>query len=204
MSGSQQAGPPGQVPQDPGWWPAFRGSWRMLIPFLSVRDMRRSQSSETPGVTGLRRIFVAFAFALLLFLYVLIVIFPLGQPAESDGTAVGIGVLLGGIVTVAAGITLRRRSLDCQETAGLVSSYVQLMFLRIAVAQAPALFGFVGAFLVGGIWPYLLGLGFSAVGYTAAAPTASDIRRHDQELVAGGCPHSLRTGLYSQHPPSSP
>lgn len=202
MGRSDAAEPSGHVPDDPGWRPALARLWRNLIPFLNLRDLRKSQSDQPPGITGLRRIFVSFASALLLFLVVLVTIFPPEQAARTSGAGVAIGVLVGGMMALAAALAVRRRTLTCQDVTGLVRSYVQLVFLRIAFAQAPALFGFVGAFLVEALWPYLLGLALSAAGYAAAAPTASDIRRHDQELMAAGCPHSLRAGLYrSSEPP---
>lgn len=68
---------------------------------------------------------------------------------------------------------------------------------RIAFAELAALLGFVAAFLAEGVWPYVIGMLVSFVGFGLIAPTASRIRRLDESLSSRGCTESLRAALYT-------
>jgi hypothetical protein len=52
----------------------------------------------------------------------------------------------------------RSRPLDCESPASLNASYRVRFFIDFGFVQAPALVAFVGSFLMGTWWIYLLGL----------------------------------------------
>jgi hypothetical protein len=87
------------------------------------------------------------------------------------------------------------RRLDCSSTDALVRSYQSRFLLRLAIAETSALLGFVGVFLSGAWWPYLLGALFSMVGFARAAPTEASLTRDQEALSAAGCWLPLREAL---------
>jgi hypothetical protein len=86
---------------------------------------------------------------------------------------------------------LFERPLDCSDEAALLVGYRTRFFLRVAVAEAPALVGFVGSFLSGEAWMYPLGALFAAVGFVRLAPTRRNLERDQEELNQRGCGLSL-------------
>ena len=180
---------------DPGWRPALRGVPRFLIPFMWLWRFGTLSRSWPPDVVTLRSAYLGFLASPVLFLIVLLLIMPLDAETGTDATTVAALVAGLGTVALAAVLAFRRRRIDCGEPVALARAYVSLVFVRVAFAEAAILFGFVGSFRVGALWPYLIGLGFGAVGLAVTAPTAADIDRHDEHLRATGCPHSVRGAL---------
>jgi len=74
------------------------------------------------------------------------------------------------------------------------------MFIGIGCADSVALFGFVGIFIGGTIWLYLLGLAFALPGLALIGPTRADIERRQQQIAAQGSSLSLLEALMA--PPS--
>jgi hypothetical protein len=72
-----------------------------------------------------------------------------------------------------------------------------LFFIGVGVASAAALWGFVGVFLGGSLWIYLVGLAFGLVGLGMIAPARRDIERRQREITAAGSPLSLLDALIS-------
>jgi hypothetical protein len=95
---------------------------------------------------------------------------------------------------------ITEKPLPCENEAVLAVFYRGRMFLRIALANSPALFAFVGAFTFRGSWIYYAGLLISLPALLHAAPTRSALVRDQDELTARGCPLSLVAAL-RQPPP---
>jgi hypothetical protein len=103
---------------------------------------------------------------------------------------VGIGAVAG----VAGTAWVGRQQLVCGPPESLANQYRTRLFVGIALAQFPALLGFVAAFLVDDAWPALVGLVPSLVGFGRIFPTAGRIAAHDRALQSSGCPHTLSAG----------
>ena len=149
-------------------------------------------------LSTLRLTFAAFAVTSLLVGLVLIVI-----PAPSERKSATAFAALVAIIGL-AGVTLswrsRSRPLARINASALAASYAAQLFVGIAFAQLPAMMGFVGPFISGSDWVYVMGLAFSLLGYALVAPTDGAIRRGDEQLVAAGSPYLLSEAL--RQPPS--
>lgn len=64
-------------------------------------------------------------------------------------------------------------------------------FLSLAVANLPALIGFIGVFIANELWPYLVGMGLSLLAFSLFAPTRREIERRQQQITGTGSPLSL-------------
>lgn len=170
---------------DPGW-PL---SPMLLVPGLGVRLAQRRAAGD--GLVLLRLVFVMFVFALVMFGVVLLFV------DLSEGSSVGLFAAV--VVADGTGSTIvasmHRRPLDCSSEAALADSYRTRFFLRIALAESAALLGFVGVFLTGARWLYLLAVMFTAVGFARAAPTRRALQREGDELAMLGCGRSLVAAL---------
>ena len=187
--------------QDPGWGAAWRypALW-LPIPFRGTRAAKRAERRGViDGLTAHRVMFLRFVVALVAFGIIL--------PFVGAGTGSAPAALFVGLV-VAAGVTsvavpkAIERPLDCSSEGKLVATYRVRFFLRIAYAEAVALFGFVGAFITDAVWLYYFSLLFAAVGFARLAPTTSNLSRDQQALYAGGCSLSLMAALTRTEPPS--
>lgn len=83
-------------------------------------------------------------------------------------------------------------ALDCSSAEKLETSYRTRFFLSLAVAELPALVGFVLSFIASSIVPYLVVLPFTAIGFIRLAPTTASIDRNDEDLRSRRCASSLR------------
>jgi len=158
----------------------------IVIPGLAVRRA----SSAPNALLALRQVFVSFCLALGVFLVVLVLmgIEEEADPPFSPEAAAGAIVAIGfGLVLLSWRIA---RQLPCDE-GSLVGAYRTQFFLRTAMAETPALLGFVAVFLTGSLWPYLAGLVPAAVGFARNAPTRTHLEREDEKLRDRGCVHSL-------------
>ena len=177
--------------EDPGWGPAIRrGPFIVLLPFAHIRTMYTLRKGGVDGLTVLRMLFLHFLFALLLFLVVLVLVLGEEEPKPIPGwMAVAFPVVLVGCL---AGVAwARARPLVVSDETSLAGSYRTVFFLGVAYAEAAALFGFVGVFLVDRLTPYLIGLGVAVVGLTLIAPTRANIERRQREITAQGSTLSL-------------
>jgi hypothetical protein len=115
-------------------------------------------------------------------------------PPGSGGAWIGLVVVAAaGLVTLTAkGLAPR---LDCSTPGKLAGTYRVRFIVRLTLAEAPVLAGFVGALVTGEPLLFLVGLPFAVVGYTRAAPTRRNIDRDQDELLAFGCGTSLLDAL---------
>lgn len=177
---------------DPGWGKPLR----RFLPFVLMPALiTRRRADGEPEIVVLRTAFLAFVAALFGFLTVLLVLFPLTSDGPTDPL---VHVLVGvGPFTLAAVPWARRRLLDaCAPPAELADSYRTSVFLAIAFVESAALFAFVATFLAEAVWPYLVGMSVSLIGFAAIAPTTGRVRTLDEDLARRGCQHSLRAALF--------
>ncbi|HWC32021.1 MAG TPA: hypothetical protein VG709_02715 [Actinomycetota bacterium] len=185
---------------DPGWGSALRASGPLLfVPFfpLLVLILRRK---SLDALTALRVLFLHYASALILILIVSAIIQP---RLLSEDAPVPILVVLGaGSIGSLFGLWWSRgRPLDTSNEQALAQSYRTLFFLSMAFAQSPALFGFVGVFVLDALWPYLVGLAISAYASSTFAPSARNLDRQQQQITASGSDLSLREAIQQQSSP---
>lgn len=185
----------GLVPNDPGWRPVVRKILPWVIMPGRIGRLSKDGAGQPP-VFAARAVFLSFVLALVMFLVVLLFILPL---STGEDVSAGVYLLLAaGPVSVAFVPWARRRLLgSCGSRTELSQHYATSFFLGIAFAELAALLGFVAAFLAGAVWPYVVGMLVSFVGFGLIAPTASQIRRLDESLSARGCTTSLRAALYT-------
>lgn len=182
---------------DPGWRPALGGLAWGLVPGLAIRRARRSGGD---ALLVLRGLFLSFCAAVVL-VGVVVVILSAGEGLDgsADGTTVGIGVALAGLVLLVA--SAWRRPLDGSSDAALAESYRRRFFLRMALAEAAALLGFAGFILSGNPAVYALGAAFTAIGFVLMAPTAGNLARDEEAVRArSGTGHSIVRALRATPP----
>lgn len=184
--------------EDPGWRPALKGV--LMAPLLPLVARRAHQRGEhVDGLITLRTAFLAYTSALVLFGLVVVLV-----SASEPDTGPAWWVVVPGLVavpSVVAVAALVRRPLDL---AALEASFRQRFLLSIAVAELPALVGFVGAFVAGRPLAYLVGAVGSAVGFALLAPTRARLDREQDELVSRGSTVDLRAALRIPPPGAAP
>jgi hypothetical protein len=176
--------------QDPGWGPTLRRWPLLLLPLPTITFPVLLRRGGIDGVTALRMLWLSFVMALPLFLLVLAFIEPtIGRPTGPE--LLILTVLL--LASLAGVWWARSRPLDGSAAAG---SYRSQFFLGAAFAEAGALYGFVGVFVLGALWPYLIGLPAGLLGLALIAPSRRDIERRQHELTARGSTISLGQALF--------
>lgn len=74
--------------------------------------------------------------------------------------------------------------------AGNLDEFIALhrsaTFVGVAAAELPALLGFVASFVIGAMWPYLVGLVPAAFGIASLLPTRERLRSYDRQLRSRG------------------
>jgi hypothetical protein len=171
--------------KDPGWGRPSAILLGVLLPWHVTRRVGRSGQV----LVVLRGAFLSFAFALVMFGVVLVLIGNLGE-ALIDPTAAAGGVLAYGLVTYVVAGRIKAR-LPCGSIGELVGAYRTRFFLRIAFADAAALIGFVLTFQSGSLLPYAAGLIPAALGFIRVAPTRGNLQREQDAMRADGCPFGL-------------
>jgi hypothetical protein len=142
---------------------------------------------------------VSFSAQLILFAVVLAFI------SEKGGNALR---WLAALAVIALGTTLFERTierpLDCSSAIGLAGSYRTRYFLRVAFAEAVALWAFVFAFIGAPTWIYYVGALFALVRlWTGAAPTRAALAADQADVTAQGCGLSLIAALRGRTDPGS-
>ena len=182
---------------DPGWRPALRYALLTLVPGWHLWLNRRPGRSD--GLVLLRGILLSFATALLL-IGVVVAVLETGAelgtgtsaaPASLVVALFGVGCLVGSVV---------ERPLHCEDDARLAKSYTQRFFLRVALAEAAALVGFVAFVVTGSGWLYPFGALFAALGFGRLAPTSRHLQEDQERLRDSGCARSLVDAL-RRNPP---
>jgi len=186
---------------DPGWPLSWRTFLWLLVPRLGLqRQIRRAADGEVDGLLLLRQVFLTFTLALAMFGVVLAVLYPSSKPPRDPATALVIGLLVLGVVGLVLGMRIEK-PLDCTDDLRLATTYRQRFFLRIAFAEAAALYGFVGYFLISAWWPYPVGVATAAIGFTRAAPTSRHLARDQELLNERQCHRVLVRAIRGSRPP---
>jgi hypothetical protein len=174
-----------------------------FIPIVGLAFRLGGRASTSPdGLVVLRQVFTSFVFALLMFGVVIAVLYSTSDPPGDPPHGVAAALLAAGTVGLLAGTRFERsKPLDCTDDTALANGYRARFFLRVAFADAVALFGFVGFFLTYDWWPYPTGLLIATFGFARAAPTAANLRREQERLAERGCFRSL-VGSLRTVPPS--
>jgi hypothetical protein len=190
---------PREPDDDPRWFSIRSLAWA-LLPAFGTR--RAHDAGAASALQLLRQVFVSFVMALVLIGVVTAVI--ASGPSESDGpsaSVVAAAVAALGVISLIVP-RLFERPLDCTTDAALVTGYRTRFFLRIAIAEAAALLGFVGALVAGEAWIYALGAAFTAVGFARLAPSRRNLDREQEALNLQGCGRSLLSLLLTAGPQS--
>jgi hypothetical protein len=180
---------------DPGW-PRLPNLLLLFVPQIGIRRVMQSGDA----LLGLRAVMLSFTLAIVAFGIVL------GFLDLPNGPVQPWVIVLAGIALVSTvGDRLVERPLDTTSEASLAQTYRSRFFLRIAFAEAVALFGFVFSFIGGPRWIYYPAAVFTLVVFwTRIAPTRGALAREQSQLRAFGCRWSLVTALRNMPtPPSS-
>ena len=163
---------------DPGW-PKGTSALKLILPGLMQREIRRN-----PGdvLVLLRQSTLSFSLALILFGVVLPFLGLQGGQAALYG-----GVLAGYAIVDMVVAHLVTRPLDGSSPTALRASYRTRFFLRVALADSVAVFGFVFAFIGAGLWIYYPAGAFALIRiWTTAAPTRTRLERDQRALYEQG------------------
>jgi F0F1-type ATP synthase membrane subunit c/vacuolar-type H+-ATPase subunit K len=190
--------------EDPGWGLVLKRLRLFAIPFIGPMLMYRRRKDPLDGITGLRLIFVGLLNALWLYALVLLFIVPSDRWWKADQSTWVVGVVVSwGVISLGLVQLVRSRPLDTASPQELAGSFRSKLFIGIGSAESAALVAFVGTFVMGTWWIYLVGMSFALIGLLLVGPTRHEIARRQEEVVARGSPLSLVAALMGM-PPSPP
>lgn len=178
---------------DPGWRPALRGGAWIPVPFPLVGARRVIYSAD--GLTAIRQLWLKFL-GVLVMIWIPVLVFSVTSGSETsiDARPVAVGILIGGAVLQLVVPTLFGRMQG--ETEDEVRGRAQrLLFLRILVAEVPALAGFLGFMATANPAVYLAGWLVAMAGMIGAAPTRRKLERLQLQLSESGSSVDLVTAL---------
>jgi F0F1-type ATP synthase membrane subunit c/vacuolar-type H+-ATPase subunit K len=152
------------------------------------------------GLIVLRQVLMTFCIALALIGLVIALLYPSSAPPADPPDSL---CELPAAPRCRRGVAnaSHRATLNCTDDSTLASSYRARFFLRVAFANAAALFGFIGFFLTNEWWPYPVGLAIAACGLIRAAPTRERLRRDQERLAETSCFRRLVPALRSSMRP---
>jgi len=184
------------VEHDPGW----QFTWRSILSALPPRRPGRHSASDPGGdqLVILRQTFVSFSLAIVLVSVVVVILGDITQGNEPVTASIGM-VVGAGVVSLIGG-RLVRRQLDCSSNLTLASGYRNRFFVRLALAEAAALFGFAVGIGLGPWWVYFIGLGFTVIGFAGLMPSQRNLAADQNELTANGCHRSLIMAIRNPYP----
>jgi hypothetical protein len=174
---------------DPGWGSAMRS----LIPIVGLKY--RAQRAPD-GLTALRIVFVGLVAALPLFAVAFSYIVEEPGPVGLAPHAV---VAVGILSTFVIGI-VERRALATNSLESLAASWRTRFFIRVGIAEIPALVGLGLTLPTDVLWIYLIGMVFSLIGYWRIAPSRRNLARDQEALRSAGSPLDLTEALMTVGP----
>lgn len=179
--------------QDPGWGRFGPRLFLFLVPGYLTLFSRGRGWSENDGLVTLRQLWLTFVAAVVLFGVVVAFVVP-GAPTSPAGPWI-IALVVIGAAAVTAASAFGRHPLNCTSGPALATSYRTRFFLRLALSEAVALFGFVASFLAGHWWLYWVGAAFTFVGFALNSPTRAHLAADQERLSSSGCFQSLAQAL---------
>jgi F0F1-type ATP synthase membrane subunit c/vacuolar-type H+-ATPase subunit K len=181
--------------EDPGWRHILGRLALMWIPFFNLVVMRRRRSSDD-GLTALRFVYVGIVAAVWLMGFVLLFIVPPRQWFDLGRTNSFFWVVVGvGVASIAYVQAIRSRALNTSSSTALSASYRNQMFIGLGASEAAALAGFVGSFVTGTWWIYLVGATFATIGFILIGPSRREIARRQEGIASQGSSLSLGKAL---------
>lgn len=175
---------------DPGWVEAVR---KVPLALLPTRGMRMA-SGSADSLTVMRVLWLTFT-AVMVFIGVVVVVIDRVAPGGGvDGRVAGAVVVgLGFFAQVVAAKLVNE--ITGSTMPEVRASAQRAFFLRVALAEPAALFGFLGFVVSGNVAVYGTGFVVGMVGMYAAAPTRAWIDRGDRQLRSSGSDVELLAAL---------
>lgn len=178
---------------DPGWSAAIPAAVRGIIPFLADRQL----DAVRPRIIGARARFLAAVIQQWLILGVLVII---DEPTEQDSLLPWILVGSAGLVDLFA-VTAYQRSAIRRMTVD--AKPVEVVFpllqkMMVVFALTPALVGFAGFFLGGGLPVYVVGMVASHLCLFLGRPTESQLERIQRRVDEIGLDLDIRDAVLSE------
>jgi hypothetical protein len=179
--------------RDPGWRPAL--TWRVVVFGLFPAAALTSRFASGPLLVRMRTLWLS---SVLTILYLLQVTSIVVRGQHTDGPSwwwplqIGYSAFSIGLILWA-----RRKPLDMTDEVSLRKSLIAAFMLGYALTMTPAVVGFVGCFIVGGLFPLLLGVALFAVALVLNAPTKVWVERRQADLHRQGSSRSLLDVLES-------
>jgi hypothetical protein len=179
---------------DPGWKPAFKGVWRLLVP-----GSARLISTRASALITTRTFAAGSALQWILFGVILALL-----DHDLHPTSAAAAVAVFGAVDLFLTAAFRPRRLSADDHRKLRAAFVRSFFLGFTFANVSVLFGFVGFFIAsrGRLTTYLAGLPFGIAGMMIIAPTRARLERLQRQLRAAGSSLSIVEVL--NEPPEPP
>jgi hypothetical protein len=176
-----------QWDEDPGW-PARRSLF-VILPGGTY--FARKDKDRLDALAMIRLLYTAFATAIVWF--AVVVLFT-RQPQRGSVTPWLVAIVAVALIALAVSKVVER-PLDCETDVTLATSFRIRFFVRVACAEAAALFAFFASFVNGPGWIFLVGAALSLARMTAQAPTRAALQRDQDTLSANGCTRSLVAAL---------
>jgi hypothetical protein len=147
----------------------------------------------------MRTIFISTIVSWALFFMILAI---LDEPSSPAARWFPILVVAIGLLSWTLIVVWRRRPLNATSPSTVSAGFQRIAMVGYALAETPVLLGFIGFFVTGELWVYLIGVPFGLVGFRLAGPTAANLRRWQGQLRSGGLSIRLVETLSSSAPPT--
>lgn len=176
--------------QDPGWRAAV--SWKLVFfsLFPAALTPRYGSIGTGPALVRVRMLWLSSILMMLHILWVTSFVVRGQEPLETPSWWWPLQLAYSAL-SIGLAFWARSRELDTTDDASLRKTYIATFMLGYALSLSPALIGFVGVFIIGGMTPLLVGLVFFAAGFAINAPTRASIARRQDELQRRGSTRSL-------------
>ena len=173
---------------DPGWWPALPKAVIAIVPLFGGWYLK----SVRPLIVGARALVVRTIFYLWLLLAIQV-----GVAEPGNGRALPWILVGGASISAVGGVVVSRRNLPTRVRPGTEPAILfrSSSAVLVAFVTTPALVGFVGTYLGGGLANYLVGMTVSHGLLLLATPSIPLVDRLQGRLVELGYEVDLHEAL---------